>query len=387
MSRNKITTIGFDAKRIVRNATGLGNYSRTLVNNLINTYSDRYVFLLYAPDKGRDELRQQIEENNHVSFAYPKNCLFGFERNLWRKKDIVKDLKRDQVDIYHGLSGELPMGLKRSGIHGIVTVHDLIFFRFPQYYHWIDQQIYKFMFRRTCKEAERFIAISECTKRDIIEYGHVDPEKITVIYQGCNDVFKQSVDEEKKHQVKLYYGLPKRYILNVGSIEERKNVLLAVKALVQLPDDVSLVIAGKQTQYENQILAYIEENGLHSRVLIIHNLSFEDLPAVYQMAEAFVYPSRYEGFGIPIIEAINSGLPVVACTGSCLEEAGGSDNIYVSPDDPEALATGLSASLKGSDGRKERIERSQTYVKRFDNASVTEQVTTLYQRIHEDNFI
>jgi glycosyltransferase involved in cell wall biosynthesis len=382
MSRNKIITIGFDAKRIVRNVTGLGNYSRTLVNNLIKTYSDKYSFRLYAPDKGRDDLRQQIEESNNVSFVYPRNLFFGFERNLWRKKDIVKDLKHDHVDIYHGLSGELPIGLKKKGIHGIVTIHDLIFFRFPQYYHWIDAQIYKHVFRSTCKEAEHFIAISECTKRDIIEFGHVDPDKISVVYQGCNDAFKQSVDEEKKHQVRLYYGLPERYILNVGSIEERKNILLAIKALRQLPEEVSLVIAGKQTPYENELLEYIEENKLHSRVLIIHNLGFEDLLAVYQMAEVFVYPSRYEGFGIPIIEAINCGLPVVACTGSCLEEAGGPDNIYVSPDDVDALAAGLTVSLKGSIDRNERIARSKDYVKHFNTSSVTEQVVKLYERFN-----
>lgn len=381
MNKNKMTTIGFDAKRIVRNKTGLGNYSRTLVSNIIKEYPDRYDLRLYAPDKGDDDLRGQIEESRNVNFVYPKNCLFGFERNLWRKKDIVKDLRRDGVDIYHGLSGELPVGLRKSGIHGIVTVHDLIFLRFPQYYNWIDAKIYKQVFANTCKEADHFIAISECTKRDIIEFGHADPEKISVIYQGCDDAFKKTVDEEKRHQVRLYYGLPKRYILSVGSIEERKNILLAVKALQQLPEEIALVIVGKQTSYENKILAYIEEHNLYKRVLIIHDLGFENLPAVYQMAEAFVYPSRYEGFGIPIIEAINSGLPVIAAAGSCLEEAGGPDNIYVSPDDDHALATGIAESLKGSIGRDERVSNSKAYVKRFDNASVVRQVVSLYEQL------
>ena len=375
------TVIGFDAKRIVRNATGLGNYGRTLVNNIMSECGDHDDFRLYAPDKGRDDLRQQITLNKNSEFVYPRNTMFGFERSMWRMKDIVRDLKRDKVDIYHGLTGELPIGLRKSGVHGIVTIHDLIFLRYPQYYHWLDTKIYAYKFRITCREAERIIAISECTKRDIVEFGHVNPDKIKVIYQGCDDSFKHPVDDEKKHKVRLLYGLPMRYILNVGSIEERKNVMLAVKALHKLPDEVKLVIVGKQTTYTNQVLDYIDENNLHSRVLIISNLSFEDLPAVYQMAETFVYPSRYEGFGIPIIEAINSGVPVVACTGSCLEEAGGPHSLYVSPDDTDGMAEAVNRSLKGMEGREERITKSKEYVQRFENTDTTEEVIKEYRDI------
>ena len=381
MKEDKQTIIGFDAKRIVRNATGLGNYGRTLVNNLMRLTDDNYAFRLYAPDKGRDNLRQQVEESRRVAYVYPTNCMFGFERSLWRMKDIVRTLKHDGVKIYHGLSGELPIGLKKSGIHGIVTIHDLIFMRHPQYYNWLDAKIYAFKFRKTCHEAERIIAISECTKRDIMEFGHVDSDKIKVIYQGCDDAFKHPVDDEKKHHVRLMYGLPKRYILNVGSIEERKNVMLAVEALKDIPEEVSLVIVGKHTPYTNKVLDYVEANHLHNRVLIINDLPFADLPAVYQMAETFVYPSRYEGFGIPIIEAINCGVPVVACTGSCLEEAGGKDCIYVSPDDCEAMAEALKQSLVGAAGRDERIAGSREYVKRFENNDTTLEVLKEYKEL------
>ena len=373
--------IGFDAKRIVRNATGLGNYGRTLVNGIVKECGDEFRFRLYAPDKGRDNLKGMIDEDRRVEFVYPEDRIFRFERDLWRIKDIVRTLKHDGVKLYHGLSGELPIGLKSSGIHGIVTIHDLIFMRFPQYYNWLDAKIYAMKFRKTCKEAERIIAISECTKRDIIEFGHVDSDKIKVIYQGCDDRFKQTVDDEKKHKVRLLYGLPKRYILNVGSIEERKNVMLAVEALKDIDEDVSLVIVGKHTTYTNKVLDYVEKNNLQQRVLIINGLPFEDLPTVYQMAETFVYPSRYEGFGIPIIEAINCGLPVVACTGSCLEEAGGEDCLYVSPDDVKGMAEALNASLKGTEGRDERIARSKEYVKRFENDDTLMEVIKEYRQL------
>jgi glycosyltransferase involved in cell wall biosynthesis len=253
--------------------------------------------------------------------------------------------------------------------------------RFPQYYNWFDVKIYKYKFNIACNEAEHIIAISECTKRDIMKFSGINSNMISVIYQGCDDSFKQPVSEEKKRDVRLFYGLPKRYILNVGSIEERKNVLLAIKALKYIPGDVSLVIVGKHTSYTNKILDYIEDNRLNSRVLILTDVPFSDLPAIYQMGEVFVYPSRYEGFGIPIIEAIHSGLPVVACTGSCLEEAGGPDSLYVSPDDYRGLSKALTSVLEGAPEREMRIKKSRSYVTKFDDKKVSEQVIREYDKL------
>lgn len=175
--------------------------------------------------------------------------------------------------------------------------------------------------------------------------------------------------------------LPERYIVNVGTIEERKNVLLAVKALRMLPEDISLVIVGKATSYTEKVKAYIRENALESRVKILHNVPNEDLPAIYQMAEACVYPSRYEGFGVPVIEAIQSGLPVVACTGSCLEEAGGNGTIYVDSDDVYAMADAIKQVVKGAPGREERIAASRQYITRFEGNNVAQQVMNVYRDV------
>lgn len=182
-------------------------------------------------------------------------------------------------------------------------------------------------------------------------------------------------------QVAQHYQLPQRYILNVGSIETRKNVLQAVQALPYLPSDVSLVIIGRPTDYTHKVMAYAQRQNLQQRVRILHGVPDEHLPALYAMAEVFVYPSVYEGFGIPIIEAIRCGLPVVACSGSCLEEAGGPDNIYVSPGDVLGMADAIRRSLIGSAHREARIQRSQTYVQRFAGTDVAGQVYQLYHQI------
>ena len=402
--------IGFDAKRAVANGTGLGSYSRTLINDLA-----RYplTLRLYAPDEGRDDLRTQIQDRAnvtlhtphstfhiphssfhipHSTFHIPHSTSLG--KSLWRSHGIVSDLRRDGIQLYHGLSGELPIGIRKSGIPSVVTIHDLIFLRHPEYYHWIDTKIYAWKFRQTISEATHIIAISECTRRDILHYApELDPARISVIYQSCAPKFTLDIPHSSSpdispstfHIPHSTFHIPpsSKYILSVGTIEARKNILLAVKALEtsQLPDDLHIVIIGRHTPYTDTVARYARDHGLEARVHILHNVSDAELPAYYAAAEAFVYPSRYEGFGIPIIEAISCGLPVVACTGSCLEEAGGPDTLYVSPDDPQAMAAAIAQVLKGAPGRDQRILRSREYIRRFQGNDVAGQVYRLYLRL------
>lgn len=374
-------TIGYDAKSIVGDVAGIGNYARTLVNDIEKVVKPTTMLYLYAPDRGNSALRRQITENQHMQYIYLKGYNGAIARCMWHMKGIVKDLVRDGVNIYHGLSGELPMGIKEAGIKTVVTIHDLVFMRYPQYYNWLERKIMEWKFYKTCHEADRIIATSECTKRDIMLYGDVPANKIDVIYQSCGSFYKLPESEKKMQEVHTSYMLPERYIVNVGTIEERKNVLLAVKALRLLPEEISLVVVGKSTPYADKVKKYVAENGLKDRVLFLHNVPTDDLPAIYQMAEACVYPSRYEGFGLPVIEAIQSGLPVVACKGSCLEEAGGNSTLYVDPDDVYAMAHAIKLTLKGAPARDERIAEGLQYISRFENNNVAQSVVDLYNEI------
>lgn len=370
--------IGYDAKRIVRNSTGLGSYARTLVNSLsaMDTVDQ---FLLYAPDPGSDDLRGQIEPRPNVSFRYPAHARFRFQRDAWRTRGIVGDLVRDNVTIYHGLSGELPQGIAKAGIPAVVTIHDLIFLRHPEYYKWVDAHIYKQKFYATLREASHVIAISECTKRDILHYSDYPEDKITVIYQGASRRFNTTDDLPTSC---LLHGID-QYVLQVGTIEERKNAMESVQALEYLPRETHLVLVGRETAYTEQVLRYASMHALSNRLHILSGVSNDELARIYRHALCFVYPSRYEGFGIPIVEAILSGLPVVAATGSCLEEAGGPDSLYVSPDDPK----GLAEAITQLDGERQaamltaRISKERQYVRRFENADVAGQVLDLYKSI------
>ena len=371
--------IGFDAKRIVRNGTGLGSYGRTLVNDL--SALDQFDLRLYAPDDGITQLRSQVVGRQNVQFCFPRHVHTNLGKALWRSRGMVRQLVRDDVTVYHGLSGELPSGISRTGIRTVVTIHDLIFMRHPEWYKRVDVRLYTKKFFRTLREADRIVAISECTRRDVSELGDVDPQRIDVVYQSCAPRFTEEPQAWQMWQVREKYDLPDRYVLNVGSVEERKNVLLCVKAMHHLPDDVSLVIVGRQTPYSDMLHEYVLEERLQSRVQMLHNVPDDDLPALYRMADCFVYPSRYEGFGIPIIEAISQGLPVVACTGSCLEEAGGPDSLYVGPDDPEAMAHAISRVLFGAPERQQRIDLSRQYIRRFENSDAARHFADLYQEV------
>ena len=371
--------IGFDAKRIVQNNTGLGNYGRYMIEILSSFYPDNCYFL-FAPKKKKNERLNPLLAQSNVSFVFPS----GIDRiipTIWRTTGIRKDLINKKLAIFHGLSNELPVGIRHSKVKSVVSIHDLIFMRYPEYYNTIDRWIYRWKFRRACRIADRIIAISECTKREIISFFSVPAEKITVVYQGCHPQFHQAVTDEKKQEIRKKYGLPKNFLLYVGSIESRKNLLLAVKALSRLPSNIHLVAIGKSTSYQKKVETYARQFGLESQLHIRNNFLFSDLPAVYQSAAVFIYPSFFEGFGIPVIEALSSGVPVIAATGSCLEEAGGTSSVYVNPEDDYELAAKIFEIINDESLANRMKEAGKIYVKRFDDEKIASEIIRIYQTI------
>lgn len=372
--------IGFDAKRAAQNKTGLGNYSRFVIDVLLQ-YAPDYHYLLYVPNPKKAGLLKKIAGKVNLKVRFPRG-LFGKKfSSIWRVWGITSDLVSDKVDLFHGLSNELPLTIgKAPDTKSIVTIHDLIFLRYPEYYKFFDRLIYAYKFRKACLNADRIIAVSECTKRDIISFFHIPVTKIDVVYQGCDDCFKRQVPSEIKENVQQKYGLPEQYILYVGSIESRKNLLLLARALKHTVHPVQVVAVGKRTPYAGRVEAFLKENGLESRMKLISGVSYEELPAFYQMASVFVYPSRFEGFGIPLLEALNCGIPVIGATGSCLEEAGGPGSVYVDPDDEKGLARYIDLILGDEKMRTGMIREGKEYAERFEAPVLAARLLEVYRK-------
>ena len=372
--------IGFDAKRAAQNRTGLGNYSRFVIEALTRFAPDeRYV--LYIPNPNRTSSLNGIERAGNVELRYPQTAFWKKLRSLWRVWGMTSDLKKDNIRLFHGLSNELPLNIRKAGnTRSIVTIHDLIFLRYPEYYHYIDRKIYAYKFRKACRNADRIIAVSECTKRDIISFFHIPEEKIDVVYQGCDAQFKQTVSESAKEGIRQKYRLPQRYILYLGSIESRKNLLLVAKALLHIQEPITVIAIGKRTPYADTVEEFLKKNHLENRMRLLSNIPFKELPAFYQMATTFVYPSFFEGFGIPLLEALNSGVPAIGATGSCLEEAGGPHSIYIHPEDDKGLAKAIERTLTDQSLREKMIEEGKKYALLFEEEKLTKDLLNVYRK-------
>lgn len=370
--------IGYDAKRAFFNETGLGNYSRNLIDAMLAQYPDNQ-YVLYTPKKPRSPF---LMADTRVKFHRPHRRLHRLLPSIWRSYWMGRSIATDKLDIYHGLSHELPRNIGQAGVPSVVTMHDLIYERFPQLYPWIDRQLYADKYRFSARAADHIIAISQQTKADLMHYYQVPEEKITVVYQNCNPTFGITRSPEEIAHVKHHYHIHGKYMLYVGAITERKQVLALVQAFHQAKlDDVKLVLVGHGDAYREQILSYIKEHQLANQVFSLAHVDAKNLPALYQGASLFVYPSLFEGFGIPIIEAMTSGVPVITTTGSCFAEAGGPDSLYVEPGDITGLAANIRRVMEDEPLSTRMRENGKAYATQFSAVNFAQNTMAVYQRL------
>lgn len=367
--------IGFDAKRIFHNRTGLGNYGRDVIRILTDHARD-YELVLYNT---RHPKTSKLAAYTDITVRYPVSWIWKRFRTIWRLAGIRKQIKADKLDIYHGLSGEIPLWIGKFPVKKVVTIHDLIFLSHPHYYKWFDRLIYTFKHRHAAKYSDKILAISEQTKRDLVHYFKISPEKIAVIYQGCNSRFKQKLPTSQIQAVLDKYELPRDYILNVGTIQERKNALTLVQALHTT--SYKLVLVGSPKSYFKHIEDFITTHDLGKQVTVLPHIDVEELVAVYQGARLFCYPSICEGFGIPIIEAMYSGLPVITSTGSCFSEAGGPATTYIEPGDIQALRKAIMQFMEDETLRTKAIKEGMAYVQRFNDEEVARHLRNVYKEV------
>lgn len=375
-------SIGYDAKRLFCNFTGLGNYSRTLLENLAAFYPEQ-VYHLYTT-KITDHPKTNFFIENE---AYQTHLSDTHLKAYWRSYAIVNQLKKDGIELYHGLSHEIPFGIKKSGIKSIVTIHDLIFKHYPTTYSFFDRQLYDLKFKYSCKNAHKIVAISENTKKDIIRFYNIEPAKIEVLYQSCNPVFYQTIDEITVNEVTNKYNLPTEYLLFVGSIIKRKNLEVIINAYEHLENDckIPLVILGSGKSYKKEMLQLIKRKGFGNLIVWLNNVqNDEDLAAIYSKAMALIYPSLYEGFGLPVAEALLCKTPVITSNISSLPEAGGSSSLFVNPTNAIEVAGAISKVLKDEGLRKTMQQSGYDYaLNTFGAKKLSSQLMEIYSNILE----
>ena len=372
-------TVGFDATPAVRQGGGIGRYTRELLRALAELDTANQYRLFYAAPRGAP--------------AYPLPPLpgnfrtrpLGFDdiwlARVWHRAQLPLPVEwiTGPIDLFHSPDFTLPP--TRRGTRTLLTVHDLSFVRDPESALPVLRNYLNQVVPRSVARADLVLADSRATRADLIELYGAAPEKIAVLYSGVTASFRPVRDAPALQAVRARYGLGSQpFILAVGTLQPRKNYVRLIQAFARLADnDLRLVIAGGQGWLFEAIFAEVQRLGLGERVIFPGFASDEDLPALYSAASVFAYPSLYEGFGLPILEAFACGTPVVTSTASCLPEVAGEAALLVAPTDVEALRDALQRALEDADLRARLTAAGIARARLFSWSRSARELLALYQ--------
>ena len=319
-------TIAVDAKRLFHNKEGLGQYARTLMKAMQEQHP-KHQYVLCTPTIS-NAYPYFLDEDRFTILQAPTKSWSWY----WRQKGIVKDLKKLDVDIYIGLSNEIPKGLRSANIKSVVSIHDLLYKTFPKQFSAIDRLIYHRKFTHATKEADAIMVTSKSTKADLHKYHKVTSKSVHVIYQSTVMVEDDIVPLDQRS-----------HFLAVGTINERKNLDLLVEGYKRLPEAgrKRVIVIGKGKKYEVKLRQKVKEYGLEEHFDFKGHVSSEDLYGLYRHAIALIFPSKYEGFGRPVVEALSLGTPVITGNNSSLPEVVGKHGIIIEYDRPELLTEAM----------------------------------------------
>jgi glycosyltransferase involved in cell wall biosynthesis len=356
--------IGFDAKRFFYNRTGLGHYSRNLLNTYHRQFKEDELFL-YSPDVDKTyiELGKQLGQIKTASSSF---------KNLWRTMGIKKDLLRDGIQVYHGLSNELPIGIEKTKINSVVTIHDLLFLHFPNYYKSIDRFIYNKKFSSAAERADKVIAISETTKSDLINQFGIKEEKIEIIYPITS--FKP---QNKLHNVSRSSADTVPYLLCISGFEKRKNIERLIQAYSKVNPTYRLIIAGKSGDTALECKKMMRNN---SKIELYFDVTDKEIEILYSHALAFVYPSLYEGFGIPVIDAMQYALPIITSQHTSMSEIAGSMGNYFDANKIDSIAEQLQL-LDNQDLIIPAKENIASQMAKFETSIQNQKLNNLYHQL------
>lgn len=360
--------IAFDAKRLFYNREGLGSYARTLISDLQKCFP-QHEYLLCSPEVQRVSFTEPFFDLSKYGHLTAGKSL---SKSLWRSKTIVQDLEAEKVDVYFGLSNELPFGISKSEVKSVVTIHDVLFRTFPQQFSAIDRWIYQRKFQNAIESADQIIATSQSTREDIEHYFTTN-QPIEIAYQAISEVYRGGEKDE---------SFPKEHYIVVGTINDRKNLRLLIEAYMRLPEKErkQVVVVGNGNRYKAKMLDLVDKYGLTQYFSFIGNVDDQTLKSLYKKSIGLVFPSKYEGFGRPIVESLSLGIPVITGANSSLPEVMGKHGIIIEYNRAESLVEAITKMNKRS-YREALMIGVENHLRKFDSDTHSKLIMNILTKI------
>ena len=365
--------IGLDISQIVY-GTGVSVYTKNLIEALLRVDKENEYNLFFSSLRQNLGQKLKFKSQNYnlkvKSFKIPPSLL----EPLWNLLHIIPvENFLGPIDVFHSSDWTQPPTKAAK----VTTIHDFGFIKYPDTAHPKIKAVMTRRFKWIKREVDLIIAVSQATKKDIVEILGIPAEKIRVIYEGVSEDVKQIKEQKIIEEVKKKYGIKGAYLLSVATLEPRKNLKRIIKAFSLLKKkDLSLVIVGK-SGWDEEISQWALKNK-DQKIIFTGYVSHDDKVAFYSGATCFVFPSLYEGFGLPILEAMKCGCPVVTSNVSSMPEVAGEAGILVDPLNVKSIAEGINQAIKN---RQELIKKGFAQVKKFSWEKTARETLRVYKEV------
>lgn len=365
--------IGFDATPLVGHRSGVGHYTGRLISAIM-TEQPEWDCLMYSNKplgKLESSLRSGIQTEQY----------FNASRWLWMQTHLPGIIRHTEPDLCHFPNALAPVLQPRPFV---LTIHDASLFLYQQYHPWRRHLAIRVLLPIIARRSNAIITVSQQAKQDLIRTLHVNPDKIHVVYEAPPDDFKPIHNAAKLTALHRQYGLPNKFVLHVGTLEPRKNLFRLVDALQMVHrrgTKAHLVLVGPTGWGMDGFQAHIDELGLHDFVHQIGYVPTADLPGLYSLATALAFPSLYEGFGLPPLEAMICETAVLTSLGTSMAEVCGAAAHLVDPHSVDDIANGLQLLLHDSTYRHELVRRGKQHVQKFSWRQAARETIAVYKQV------
>jgi glycosyltransferase involved in cell wall biosynthesis len=375
----RIKRIGIDATALPPQPAGAGIYTINLIHSLAALDTD-FEFYIIAQQSGRKLIESDKTRALNWVVLPDKSPP---RRLIWEQTRLPGLVRKMELDLLHSLHYSRPLSLECSSV---VTFHDMTFFLYPQYHTFFKRLYFPAAMRKSARSADALISVSENTKKDLVERLGVPDSKIHVVYHGVADRFKPISDWNQLENISQKYNLPAEFILYVGVVEPRKNLISLLNVFQNLQKsnkNLGLVIAGQTGWGYHAVQEMVAKLELRDTVLFTGYIPPEDLPAIYNLARLFVYPSIYEGFGLPVLEAMACGTPTITTSISSLPEIVGDAGILVPPNDDRALLEAIKSLLEDEKDQNRLSTRGLQHAAEFTWTRTAQETCEIYSQVLE----